>query len=150
MPLRLDIVTVERVVFSGDVDMVIAPGVEGEMGILPRHAPLITALTYGELRVKRGNTEDSYAIGGGFVEVLPRQVTVMADTAERADEIDLERAEAARRRAAERLRDRSQENVDYAKAEAALRRSLARIKVAEAKKKRTAAGGQPNHPAGIE
>jgi F-type H+-transporting ATPase subunit epsilon len=143
MPLRLDIVTVERVVFSGDVDMVIAPGIEGEMGILPRHAPLITALTYGELRVKRGNAEDSYAIGGGFVEVLPHQVTVMADTAERADEIDLGRAEASRRRAAERLRDRSQESVDYAKAEAALRRSLTRIKVAEAKKKRTTAGGGP-------
>ncbi len=66
MPLRLDIVTVERLVYSEEVDMVIAPGIEGELGILPRHAPLLTALTYGELRVKRGDEEDSFAIGGGL------------------------------------------------------------------------------------
>ena len=94
MPLRLDIVTVERLVYSGEVDMVIAPGIEGELGILPHHAPLLTALKYGELRVRRGDEEDSYAIGGGFMEVLPLQVTVMADTAQRAEEIDLERSTA--------------------------------------------------------
>ena len=95
MPLKLDIVTVERLVYSQDVDMVIAPGISGEMGILPRHAPLLTALTYGELRVRRGDDESSFAISGGFMEVQPDRVTVLADTAERADEIDLERAEAA-------------------------------------------------------
>jgi F-type H+-transporting ATPase subunit epsilon len=136
MPLRLDIVTAERLVYSEDVDMVIAPGIEGELGILPRHAPLLTALTYGELRARRGGEEESFAIGGGFMEVQPNQVTVLADTAERAEEIDLERAEAARRRAEERVRDRAQEDVDFARAEAALRRSVTRIKVAEARRRR--------------
>ncbi len=135
MPLKLDIVTVERLVYSQDADMVIAPGIEGEMGILPRHAPLLTALTYGELRVRRGDDEYSFAISGGFMEVQPDRVTVLADTAERAEEIDLERAEAARRRAEERL-EVTGEQVDFAKAEAALRRSLIRIKVAEARRRR--------------
>jgi F-type H+-transporting ATPase subunit epsilon len=136
MPLKLDIVTVERLVYSEDVDIIIAPGIEGEMGILPRHAPLLTALTYGELRVKRGDDEESFAIGGGFMEVQPDQVTVLADTAERAGEIDLERAEAARRRAEERLKVAADEKVDFARAEAALRRSLIRIKVAETRRRR--------------
>lgn len=146
MPLKLEIVTIEGVVFSGDVDMVVAPGTEGELGILPRHAPLITALTYGELRVRRGEDVDCYAIGGGYMEVLPNEVTVMADSAERADQIDLERAEAARRRAEAGLKDRSQTEVDFAKAEAALRRSMVRIKVATAQKKRQGGGGSPRYP----
>jgi F-type H+-transporting ATPase subunit epsilon len=91
MLLRLDIVTVERLAYSADVDMVVAPGIEGQLGILPRHAPLLTALTYGELRVKREGQEESFAISGGFMEVQPDRVTVLADTAERAEEIDLER-----------------------------------------------------------
>lgn len=136
MPLRLDIVTVERLVYSEEVDMVIAPGIEGELGILPRHAPLLTALTYGELRVKRGDEEDSFAIGGGFIEVQPDQVTVLADAAERAEEIDLERAEAARRRAEEQIEDAARTDIDFARADAALRRSLVRIKVAEARRRR--------------
>ena len=142
MPLRLDIVTIERLIYSGEVDMVIAPGIEGEMGILPHHAPLLTALKYGELRVRRGDDEDSYAIGGGFMEVLPLQVTVMADTAERAEEIDLERAEHARQRAQERLLDQAQEDVDFSKATIAWRRSLTRIKVAQARKRRRTGGSQ--------
>jgi F-type H+-transporting ATPase subunit epsilon len=145
MPLKLEIVTIEGVVFSGDVDMVVAPGSEGELGILPRHAPLITALAYGELRVRRGEDVDCYAIGGGFMEVLPYEVTVMADSAERADQIDLERAEAARRRAEAGLKDRTQTEVDFAKAEAALRRSMVRIKVAAGQKKRQG-GGPPRYP----
>jgi F-type H+-transporting ATPase subunit epsilon len=136
MPLKLDIVTVERLVYSEDVDMVIAPGIEGQLGILPRHAPLLTALTYGELRVKRGDEEASFAIGGGFMEVQPDRVTVLADTAERAEEIDLQRAEAARRRAEERLETRTQDRVDFARSEVALRRSLIRIKVGEARRRR--------------
>ncbi len=135
MPLRLDIVTVERLVYSEDVDMVIAPGIEGQLGILPHHAPLLTALTFGELQVKRGDEVESFAIGGGFMEVQPDHVVVLADTAERAEEIDLARAEAARRRAEERLRARSRNDVDFARAHAALRRSLTRIKVAEARRR---------------
>jgi F-type H+-transporting ATPase subunit epsilon len=136
MSLRLEIVTVERLLYSKDVDMVIAPGIEGQLGILPRHAPLLTALTYGELRVKRDDEEEAFAISGGFMEVQPDRVVVLADTAERAEEIDLERAQAARLRAEERLRVQTQERVDFARAEAALRRSLTRIKVAEARRRR--------------
>jgi F-type H+-transporting ATPase subunit epsilon len=130
MPLKLDIVTVERLVYSDYVDMVIAPGIEGELGILPQHAPLITALTFGVLRVKRGNEELDFAIGGGFLEVLPDHVTILADSAERAEEIDLERAEAARRRAEDSLRTQQPGEADLQRASAALRRSLIRIKVA--------------------
>jgi F-type H+-transporting ATPase subunit epsilon len=136
MRLKLDIVTVERIVFSGEVDLVTVPGVEGEMGILPRHASLLTALTYGELRVRRGDAVETFAIGGGFMEVLPNQVTVLADTAERAEEIDLARAQAARQRAEERLRIATQDKMDFSSAEAALRRSIVRIKVAEQRRRR--------------
>ncbi len=146
MPLRLDIVTIERLIYSGEVDMVIAPGIEGEMGILPQHAPLLTALKYGELRVRRGDDEDIYAIGGGFIEVLPLQVTVMADTAERAEEIDLERAEHARQRAQELLLDQAQEDVDFSAATSSLQRSVTRIKVARAGKRRRAGGSQAGRP----
>ena len=146
MPLKLDIVTVERLLYSQDVDMVIAPGIEGELGILPRHAPLLTALTYGELRAKRGDEEEIFAIGGGFMEVQPDHVTVLADTAERAEEIDLQRAEAARRRAEESLKTMAEEKVDFAKAESALRRSLIRIKVAEARRRRGGSRAERQQP----
>jgi F-type H+-transporting ATPase subunit epsilon len=136
MALRLSIMTPERRVYSEDVDMVIAPGVEGQLGILPHHAPLLTALTPGELRVKRGDEEESFAISGGFMEVQHDQVTILANTAEHAEEIDLERAEAARRRAEERVRSRTQENVDFARAEAALRRAMTRIKVTKLRRRK--------------
>src|SRR5919201_2363674 len=96
MPIHLDIVTVERVVLSGDVDYVSAPGIDGVLGILPRHEPLLTALTFGELRYKKDGEERSIAIGGGFMEVRPDKVTVLADAADHADEIDEQRAEEAR------------------------------------------------------
>jgi len=138
VPLKLEIVTQERRVYSADdVDMVIAPGSEGEMGILPRHAPLITSLKEGMMRVKRhSGQEDILAIHGGFMEVLPNQVTVLADVAERAEEIDIARAEEARQRAQELMRQRREDKIDYIRAEAALRRSLIRIKVAEGRKRR--------------
>jgi len=137
MSLRLEVVTVERIVYAADdVDMVVAPGSEGQLGILPHHAPLLTALIYGELRAKRGDAEESFAISGGFMEVQPDRVTVLADTAERAEEIDLERAEVARRRAEDRLRARLQGGIDFGRAEFALHRSLARIKVAETRRRR--------------
>ena len=145
MPLKLDIVTVERLVYSQDVDMVIAPGIDGELGILPRHAPLLTALAYGELRAKRGTEEDSFAIGGGFMEVQPDHVTVLADAAEYAEEIDIERAEAARRRAEENLQA-IEDEVDYTKAVAALRRSLVRIKVAQTRRRRGGRRAETKRP----
>ena len=86
--LHLEIVTQERRLFSGDVDMVVAPGSEGELGILPHHAPLLTTLKEGELRVKQGGGEEYFTIGGGFMEVQPDHVIVLADVAEQADEID--------------------------------------------------------------
>lgn len=128
--LRLEIVTVERVVYQDDIAMVIAPGIEGQMGLLPHHAPLITALTEGELIVHKDGEEDRHiAIGGGFLEVSGNTVTILADTAEHAEEIDLERAEMARRRAEQLLREKRLDAQDFARAEVALRRSLARLKV---------------------
>jgi len=134
--LKLDVVTAERVVYSEDVDAVIAPGVEGQLGILPHHAPLMTILQAGELRVRRGGEEDSLAISGGFLEVRPDRVIVLADTAERADEIDMARAEAAKQRAEQRLGDRRVSGLDDSRAEAALRRAMARLTLAEKVKRR--------------
>jgi F-type H+-transporting ATPase subunit epsilon len=134
--IRLDVVTAERVVYSDDVDMVVAPGFEGQLGILPHHTPLMTSLLPGELRIKKGAEEVSLVISGGFLEVRPDKVVVLADTAERADEIDVERAEAARRRAQERLSQQRALGIDGARAEASLRRSLARLRVAETARRR--------------
>ncbi len=134
--LKLDIVTAERVVYSEDVDIVIAPGMQGQLGILPHHAPLMTILQSGELVARRGGTEDSLAISGGFMEVRPDRVIVLADAAERAEEIDVTRAEAARKRAEERLRDRQAVGLDEARAETALQRAIARLSVAEKQKRR--------------
>lgn len=134
--LRIDIVTAERVVYSEDVDVVIAPGVEGQLGILPHHAPLMTTLQAGELRLRRGGEEDSLAISGGFLEVRPDRVIVLADTAERAEEIDVSRAEAAKQRAEQRLADRRAPGLDEARCEAALHRAVARLTVAEKIKRR--------------
>jgi F-type H+-transporting ATPase subunit epsilon len=129
--LHLEVVTAERKVFEDDVSMVVAPGIEGQLGILPHHAPLMTALTYGELHIEREGQEDVFiAIGGGFMEVGPRHVIVLADSAERADEIDIARAEEARQRAERTMSQVQREDVDYAQAEAALRRSMIRLKVA--------------------
>ena len=133
--IRVDIVTAEGVVYSEEVDVVIAPGVEGQLGILPHHAPLMTTLQVGELRVRKGGEEFSLVISGGFLEVRPDRVIVLADAAERAEEIDLARAEEAKRRAQERLSHPAPE-VDLAQAEAALRRSLARLKVGEKRRRR--------------
>ena len=144
MPLRLEIVTVERIVYAqDDVDMVIAPGSEGELGILPRHAPLITALQDGVMRVKRATGEEEVlAIHGGFMEVLPDHVTVLADVAERAEEIDVARAEEARQRAEELMKQHHDDKIDYARAEAAMRRSAVRLKVASKRRQR----GLPTPP----
>lgn len=135
MPLQFEIVTAERQVYADEVDIVVAPGSEGELGILPHHAPLVTQLVPGELRVRRGNQEVSLFVSGGFLEVRPDKVVVLADTAERAEEIDVARAEEARRRAQERLRERPRD-LDAARAELALRRSLVRLRLAEKRRRR--------------
>lgn len=129
MPFRLEVVTAERSVFSEDVDLVTVPGIDGELGILPHHAPLLTALTYGEMVIRRGHEETSIAIGGGFLEVRPDKVVVLADMAERAEEIDVSRAEEARRRAQEQLTLPAIQ-ADLLRAESALRRAETRLRVA--------------------
>jgi len=136
--MRLDVVTPESVICSCEVDAVIAPGVEGQLGILPHHAPLITMLQAGELRVKKGDAETCMAIYGGFLEVRPDRVIILADAAERAEEIDIARAEEAKRQAEQQMTSRVLSEVDRAQAEAALRRSLVQLKVAERKRKRKA------------
>jgi F-type H+-transporting ATPase subunit epsilon len=135
MPLTLEIVTAERQVLAEDnVDMVIAPAIDGEVGILPHHAPLITVLQIGELRLKKGSDEQSIIIAGGFLEVLNDKVTILADVAERLDEIDVAAAEQARARAEETLRNREQLG-DSAGAEAALRLATLRLRVGTRRKR---------------
>ncbi len=134
MPIKFDIVTAERLVFSDQVDEVVAPGTEGELGILPHHAPLMTMLKPGEVKLRKGTEEIFMAVSGGFLEVRPDHVIILADAAERADEIDAARAEAAKKRAQERLA-MSASDIDKAHAEAALRRAIARLDVAEKRKK---------------
>lgn len=129
------ILTAEREVYRDEVDMVIAPGIDGELGILPNHTPLMTALQPGgELRVRKDGEDYSMFVSGGFLDVMGGRVTVLADTAEREEEIDAARAEEAKRRAEERLAKRAE--VDAARAEAALRRSLMRLRVAEKRRRR--------------
>ena len=140
--IRFEIVTAERVIYSDDVDIVIAPGIEGQMAILPSHAPLLTMLQPGELVVRKEGEETAIFVSGGFLEVMQNRVTILADTAERAEEIDIERAEEAKRRAEERLKDKEYlPEMDLARAEVALRRALTRIKVAERRRKKPGSGG---------
>lgn len=135
MPLQLDIVTPERLAYSDEVDEVIAPGSQGELGILPHHAPLLTTLGVGELRIRKGGAEEAFAIVGGFLQVRPDRVVVMAETADMASEIDLERAQAARREAEKTLEAGFVEPADLAIARAALQRALLHIRVAERRRR---------------
>lgn len=137
--LKLEIVTAERVVYSDEVDLVVAPGIEGEMALLPSHAPLMTMLQPGELIVRKGGEDDSIFVSGGFFELMNDKITILADSAERAEEIDLSRAEEAKRRAEEKKELRSVD-IDLARAEAALRRSMMRLMVAERVKTRKRRG----------
>lgn len=134
--LRLEIITAEREVFADDVNVVVAPGTEGQLGILPHHAPLITMLHPGELLIRKDSEETYMAITGGFLEVRPDKVIVLADACERAEEIDIARAEEAKSRAEEQLKT-PVEKLDAARAEAALRRSLVRLQVAERRRRKS-------------
>ena len=131
MPLQLDIVTPEKLAYSDEVDAVTLPGSEGELGVLPHHAPLISTLGAGELRLRKSGVEESFAIVGGFLQVLPDKVVVMAETADMASEIDLERAQEARRQAEQALEGGFVEGADLAAARAQLQAALIRIRVAE-------------------
>jgi F-type H+-transporting ATPase subunit epsilon len=132
MPLLLEIVTPERLAYSETVDSVQLPGVEGELGVLPHHAPLVSMLGVGELRIRKGGAEESFAIVGGFLQVRPDRVVVMAETADMASEIDLERALEARREAERALEGAARaDSVDLSAARAQLQHALLRIRVAE-------------------
>ena len=127
--IHLEIVTSDRTLYSGDVDMVTVPGAGGVMGILAHHAPVLSTLRPGELRIKVGNDIEEYAIGGGFIDVHDNQIIILADSAERADEIDAARAEAARERAAELLKNPPSDKAELIALESALRRSHVRINI---------------------
>jgi F-type H+-transporting ATPase subunit epsilon len=128
MPIRCDIVSQDRLVFSGEANMVIVPGIQGEMGILPNHAPLLSTLKFGILRVRYRGQEQVFTIAGGVIEVQPDVITVMADAAENVQEIDINRAEAAKKRAEEILKQGPPPDYDtYLKIESALRRSNLRL-----------------------
>lgn len=130
MPIQCDIITQERTVYSGQADYVSLPGTEGVMGILPNHTALLTALAFGEVMVRRDGDEEFFAIGGGFAEVRPDQVVILADSAERADEINIERAQRARERAEQAMKEGvPADSTAYAQIEAALRRAQIRLDV---------------------
>lgn len=131
MPIRLEIVTPEKLAYQDEVDSVQLPGSEGELGVLPHHAPLVSTLGAGELRLRKGGGEESFAIVGGFLQVLPDRVVVMAETADMASEIDLEKAQEARRQAEQALESGYVEGADLSAARAALQAALIRIRVAE-------------------
>jgi F-type H+-transporting ATPase subunit epsilon len=142
MPLTVEIVTAERVVYSAEgVDEVVAPGAEGEFAILPRHTAFLTTLVPGELRIMRGSDEEAMVITGGFFEVRNDRIVILADAAERVEEIDIARAEEARKRAETALLERA-EVADLVQTEASLRRALARLRVAEKRGRR----GRPGPP----
>jgi F-type H+-transporting ATPase subunit epsilon len=128
MPIRCEIVSQDRLVYQGDADIVIVPGVAGDMGILPHHAPLLSTLKFGILKVRSGGEEQVFTVSGGVVEVQPDLITVLADRAENVEEIDVARAEAAKRSAEELLKQGPPPDSDsYVKIETALRRSNLRL-----------------------
>ena len=133
--LNFEIVTAEKIVYSDEIDMLVVPGALGEMALLPMHAPIMTTIQPGELVVRKGSEDVSIFVSGGFLELMNDKVTILADSAERADEIDVARAEAAKKRAEER-RELKVADIDMARAEAALRRSLMRLRVYEKRRTR--------------
>ena len=140
--LKIEIVTAERTVLEAEADMIIAPGTEGQLGLLPRHAPLLTMLEPGEIRLRDGGQDTlAFAVAGGFLEILDNKVIVLADSAERADEIDLARAEEAMRKAQERIASHATD-LDLQRALNSLRRANIRLKVA----RRRRATGAPEPP----
>ena len=128
--IRFELATPTRRVVSEEVDEVVAPGVQGYFGVLPGHVPFLTSLQSGEVVYRAGRTEQYLAVGGGFAEVQGDRVIVLAETAERPEEIDHSRAERARQRAEQRLAGKTQEEIDYARAVAAFSRALVRLQVA--------------------
>lgn len=134
MQLHLEIITPERIVYSDDVDMVVVPGVEGELGILPRHTPLFTQIKPGEIKIKKGGQETFLAVTGGFLDVAPQsKVSILADYAVRSEEIEISRAEEAKKRAEEVMKEKKSKQ-EFTYAEAELRKAILELKVARRRK----------------
>ena len=132
MPIRCEVVSQDRIVFQGDADIVNLPGMEGDMGILPNHSPVLTLLRFGVISIKTKTDEQFFTVAGGVAEVQPDQVTILADAAENVDEIDIQRAEQARKRAEEALLKTPQSQTDeYLVIQAAIRRSNLRLDAAK-------------------
>ncbi|MBI4798688.1 MAG: F0F1 ATP synthase subunit epsilon [Desulfarculus sp.] len=129
--ILLEVVTPDKLLLSKEVDVVVATSVEGEFAVLAGHVPFLTSLAVGELKLKDGNATDYAAINGGFAEITGQKFTVLAESAELAREIDVDRARKARERAEQRLAKSTSEQINYARAEAALKRAMLRMKVAE-------------------
>ncbi len=138
MTITCEIVSQDRRVFTGEVDIVVIPGMDGQMGILPKHSPVLTALNYGIITVKVKNKEEYFTVAGGIAEVLPDKVTILADAAENVEEIDIERALKARERAEEALKMMTTTDADrYLRVSSALRRSNLRLQAAQKYRKIT-------------
>ncbi len=137
--MRLEIITAERQVYSDEVEVLVAPGLDGELGILPHHAPLMTGLQPGEIMIRKDGEETFLAVTGGFLEVMGNQVTILADACERSDEIDEERARVAMQHAEERLANRTSD-LDLEQATVAIRRAESRLRVVRRRRSR---GGPP-------
>lgn len=135
MKFRLEIVTPERIVYADDVDVLTVPTVTGEISILAKHTPLVSIISPGEIKIKKNNEIEYMAISGGFVQVFFNKVIILADTAERAEEIDLERAEQARERAQKLMEEKRGDKISHAEAMASFQRALVRIKVGRRKTK---------------
>jgi len=133
--MQVLVATVEREVYRGEADFLVAPGAAGELGIMPKHSPLISSLAAGELRITNGDTVDEVFVSGGFMEVQPDMITILSDSAERASDIDEAAAVEAERKARETL-DSQQGDVDYAKAEAELAMMTSRLLWLKKKKKK--------------
>jgi F-type H+-transporting ATPase subunit epsilon len=130
MTIRCEIVSQDRTVFQGDVDIVILPGVAGELGILPHHAPVLAILKYGVIKIRKDGKEELFTVAGGLAEVQPNIVTILADAAENIEDIDVTRAQAAKKRAEDAMANLKPEDHDaYLRMEAALRRSNLRLDV---------------------
>jgi len=138
MTINCEIVSQDRLVYSGEVDMVVIPGAAGEMGILPHHAPVLTSLNYGVITVKVSGKEEHFTVAGGIAEVLPTQVTILADAAENVEEIDVDRAMKAKQRAEESLKQTKATDIDrYMRVTSALKRSNLRLQAAQKYRKFT-------------
>jgi len=149
MPIRCEIVSQDRTVFEGDVDIVVIPGTDGEMGILPNHAPLLSTIRLGVVKVRQAGEEQDFTITGGLVEVQPKIVTILADAAENVEEIDLARAEEAKRRAEQRLEEGPPPGSEaLLAAEAALHRSTLRLEVVQRFRRAHRQGKLPSQGSG--